>query len=217
MKKHFTISFILIASISWGQAQKLKNKHTVAVENTNFNVLIIGVKNPITIAVSGIPSEKIKVKINKGEITGSMGQYIVKETEAGIATLEVFIIDINGKESLVEKRDFKIKSIPDPLLLVNGITVSGNLTLQELLNIDILTITQPWDNLSEFTLSSFKVSMLNNGNIIEITAGGSKITDQMRTCFKQLKRGDIVYFEGGLVTGPDGLQRTAGPVKIKIL
>ena len=54
-----------------------------------MNVLYAGIDNPVSIAVPGIPSDKIKVAITDGTITGSNGKYIVKPGRGTAATIEV--------------------------------------------------------------------------------------------------------------------------------
>ena len=51
---------------------------TAVVAADKMNVFYIGVDNPISVAVPGIASDKLRVTVNNGTITGSNGKYIVK-------------------------------------------------------------------------------------------------------------------------------------------
>lgn len=87
-----------------------------AIALDKMNVLYIGVDNPVTIAVEGIPSDKLIVYMENGSIRGSNGKYIAKVTSTGTATINVATIK-NDKKVLLSTQTFRVKRIPDP---VNG-------------------------------------------------------------------------------------------------
>ena len=47
------------------------------VSADNMNIFYIGVDNPVSVAVPGVLSDKLKVTISEGSISGSNGKYTV--------------------------------------------------------------------------------------------------------------------------------------------
>ena len=64
-----------------------------------MNVFYIGVDNPISVAISGVPIEATKVSMDKGTITptAQLGQYHVRVFEVGKAMIYLEGKDRQGK------------------------------------------------------------------------------------------------------------------------
>lgn len=101
-KCYLILLFFLGCSALHGQ-----NKDNVSVSLDNLNALYLGIDNSITIAISGIPSENLKVKINTGSIEGKNGKYIAKIYKSGTAIIEIY-----DREKLIGTREFKCLFIP---------------------------------------------------------------------------------------------------------
>ncbi len=91
-----------------------KKETPVAIALDKMNVFYIGVDNPVTIAVPGVPADKLLVTIDHGTITGNNGRYIVRVAQTGETTITVAIIK-NEKKVLLSSQLFRIKRIPDPV------------------------------------------------------------------------------------------------------
>lgn len=85
-----------------------------AVAADKMNVLYVGVDNPISIAVAGIPDDKISTIINNGTIEGKNGKYIAKVNKSGTAIIEVFS-EANNKKKSIGKTEFRVKNVPNPV------------------------------------------------------------------------------------------------------
>jgi len=85
-----------------------------AIALDRMNVFYIGVDNPITVAVEGIPNEKVNVKISSGYFSGYMGKYMVHVTTPGETIIDVFIL-VNGKEILIKSTKYRVKFFPPPI------------------------------------------------------------------------------------------------------
>jgi TonB-dependent SusC/RagA subfamily outer membrane receptor len=86
----------------------------VALALDKMNVFYIGVDNPVTIAVPGVPSDRLLVNMNNGLISGSNGKYIVRVTTLGEATIKVSTIK-NDQRVALSTQSFRVKRIPDPV------------------------------------------------------------------------------------------------------
>lgn len=86
----------------------------VAIAVDKMNVLYIGVDNPITVAVPGIPSDKLLIQSDQGTINGSNGKYVIHVTTPGEAIIRVLTVR-DGRRVLLSSQVFRVKMIPDPV------------------------------------------------------------------------------------------------------
>ena len=85
----------------------------VAIAVDKMNVLYIGVDNPITVAVPGVPSDQLLVHIDQGSISGSKGKYTIRVTTPGETTIKVLTVR-DDRKVLLSSQTFRVKTIPDP-------------------------------------------------------------------------------------------------------
>ncbi len=98
--------------IECNNAEIIRNKTgnlQVAVALDKMNVMYMGIENPLTIAVSGIPSNELEVRMDNGTITGSNGKYIARVTAVGEAAIHV-----SSKGKLLGSTVYRVKRLPDP-------------------------------------------------------------------------------------------------------
>lgn len=93
---------------------------TAVVAADKMNVFYIGVDNPISVAVPGIASDKLRVTVNNGTITGSNGKYIVKVGNTTETVVQV-AAEINpGEVKVVGESKFRVKRIPEPVACIGN-------------------------------------------------------------------------------------------------
>jgi gliding motility-associated protein GldM len=95
------------------------SKSTAVVSPEKMNVLYIGVPNPLSISVPGVPADKITAKINNGSISGSNGSYMAKVNTTSNVTVDVYA-DIDGTNKKMGEMTFRVKKIPKPIPIVLG-------------------------------------------------------------------------------------------------
>ncbi len=96
-------------------SKALKSTPTVSVSADKMNLFYIGIENPITVAMAGVPSEKIKVSCENGEIEDlGNGHYIVRINTVGKKIIKVEADGIAPKEI-----EYRVKRIPDPTAMIN--------------------------------------------------------------------------------------------------
>ena len=87
-------------------------KIVTAVELTRMNVIYRGMDNHVKIVSSGCPTSKLEISIDKGTITGSNGEYIIRpKGNRG----EAFLI-VKCKGRIIQKRTLRIKRQPNPAI-----------------------------------------------------------------------------------------------------
>lgn len=92
---------------------KETTEQPVAIAVDKMNVLYIGVDNPITVAVPGVPSDQLLVHIDQGSISGSNGKYTIRVTTPGETTIKVLTVR-DDRKLLLSSQTFRVKTIPDP-------------------------------------------------------------------------------------------------------
>jgi len=191
-----------------------KQEYITAVSPTKMNVLYIGVDNPVSIAVTGAENGKITAEIDNGKITGENGNYIVRVQTLGVTTITVKV-----DEKIITQSKFRVKRVPDPIAIINGIGNSTELTKEKLLNaggIAIVLLNFDFDlrfDLVEFTLSAFPL-----GGFMQSEKSTSyKFSKPQIELINSTKSGDKIYIEDIQAKGPDGTVRNLGSLVIKII
>lgn len=179
-----------------------------AVAPTKMNVFYLGADNPVSIAVSGVPSNKIFPSISNGTIQKMGNNYVVHPQKLGVAVISV-TAEIDGKIVPAGTLEFRVKRIPDPVAKVagkKGGSIDRNTLLTQTM---VLADLENFDFDLRFDVVEFAIA----GNIkkgektIVYFSKSSKITDEQKSLIKEVPDGEYVYFQDIKVVGPDGKVR----------
>lgn len=91
MKTLATMMLFLFLVLCSYQSYSQKEINAV-ISADSMNLFYRGLDNPVSVAVPGISSDKLKVSIDNGTITGSNGKYVVngfKGKDVNVVHLEV--------------------------------------------------------------------------------------------------------------------------------
>jgi hypothetical protein len=171
---------------------------TVSVAADKMNVFYIGVENPITVAVEGVPSRNVTVTskdvqlIDKGK-----GRYAVTASKPGEAIL---LVSANGMEP--QKIRFRVKRIPDPVATLENpnlyFKTEGTVTAEDfketagvMLNMDGCFDYDHKLKVAEFSI--LKVPKM--GDPVEVYCRDGKLTDTAKKLIDSAVPGDTFYFE----------------------
>ncbi|MCX6259003.1 MAG: gliding motility protein GldM [Bacteroidia bacterium] len=194
----------------------------VVVSPAKMNVFYYGVDNPVDISVPGIPSENITPNFSNGSIikdTKTTGGWIVRPDKVDMKGLSTFIsvnAKIDGKLKEMGKKSFRVKTVPDPMAKVGG--QSGGFISKNLLMAQngVAAEIENFDFEMPFTVSSFLVSTVVKNYYQEYPSPNNKFTDQQLALFKNLRKGDKIYFEDIKAKGPDKTTRSLQPLVFRI-
>jgi hypothetical protein len=189
-------------------SKKTANSSLVAaVSPDKMNVFYLGADNPVTVAVSNISPEKVKVTIDNGTITGSKGNYIVRPNKIGKATVKVY----DGNKQ-VGYWEFRVKAVPDPVAKVAG-KKGGEISISKLLEAEKVLIDMEYFDFDiKFEATAFIISANIEGTAKEIKSTSPQITEDQKALIKQLKTGDKLIFNNIIAKGPDGRIRELYPI-----
>ena len=103
------ICFISLAMTLMSNGLVLAQDSLAAVVAADkLNVLFVGINNPVSIAVPGIASDKIGVKISRGTITGKNGKYVVFVDTVGEVAIEITAEESPGITRKVGDAGFRV-------------------------------------------------------------------------------------------------------------
>ncbi len=85
----------------------IHRKPTCVITTDKMEVLYVGIDNPLSVNVSGVPYEELNFSVDNGIITVADGKYIAKVVSPGTATIDVY----RGGEKIGSK-DFRVELPP---------------------------------------------------------------------------------------------------------
>lgn len=180
-------------------------KPSATVSADKMNVFYIGVDNPVTVSVPGIPNEKVKPSIAGGSMKSiGGGKYIVNVTQNGKATITINA-DFDGKTKTMAKSEFRVKRVPNPIPQIGGVSegfmdkgklASSGGIIAKLIDFDFdLTMV-----VTSFTMQTTKAGDLSP----KLLAKSNKFTPEMLNLLNSAKRGQKFWFENITAKAPDG-------------
>ena len=188
------------------------------VSADKMNVLYIGIDNPVSIAVPGVTSDKLKVTINNGTITGSNGKYIVKVEKVIETSIEVTAEIKPGEIKKCGTCVFRIKRIPDPTpCLGNFCNTTLYISKDELLKDPSINISMnlPFD--LKFEVVSFTATFKVKEDLVSKSVIGNTFNQGLIDLVKQTEELHKMYIEDIKVKGPDGSIRNLRSMIINII
>ncbi len=189
---------------------------SATVSADKMNVFYIGVDNPVTISVPGVPNDKVRASISNGSLspTGN-GKYIVKVTGGTEAVINVSA-DFGGSTKPMGSTPFRVKPLPTPKPYVAGKN-GGNYTKAEILGSAYVTaVMENFDFNLRYDVVSYVFTYKNAaGDLIDIPGAGYQLNQQMKTIIQNSRRGDRFWVENIVATGPGG-NKNLGSVAIRI-
>jgi hypothetical protein len=172
------------------------------VAAVNMNVLYRGMQNPIEIAVPGIPSDKVSVKVSNGTLNKTTEGYSVSPGEQAESVITVMVDNKN-----VTEKKFRVKEVPSPVAIFAGKS-EGQIDKETALKttrLDVELKDFVWD--LHFTIKSFVLLCSDGKNDFEESSADNKVTDKMKSLISDRKTGQYIVFKDIKAIGPDGKSR----------
>ena len=170
---------------------------------TNMNVLYRGIQNPISVSVAGYLPSQITVSCSNGKLTAinkKAGKYEINpvkltNNDSPIVTLYV---NRDGKRINMGTVDFKVKKVPDPVVMCGG-KVGGSVTRGELIASQQIIAKMkdfPFDrDALSYGVISYDVIAFYKGVRRNIpTVKGQRFNDAVKKAIKQTASGEVVTF-----------------------
>jgi gliding motility-associated protein GldM len=188
---------------------------SVVVSPTKMNVFYLGVDNPVDVSVAGVQPEQIDITVTNARSEKRGSSYIIRPIRPGNAFVVVFA-NIEGKKREMGRKEFRVKTVPAPVTMVNnqkgGFINQGVLLAQ----IGVFAEMENFDFDLKFTVTEFTVSAVVQGFVREYTSKTNKFTPDQKALIKSLSRGNSVYIQDVKAVGPDGSTRNLSTINLKL-
>jgi gliding motility-associated protein GldM len=188
---------------------------SVVVSPTKMNVFYLGVDNPVDVSVAGVQPEQIDISVTNARHVKQGGSYIIRPIRPGNAFVVVYA-NIEGKKREMGRKEFRVKTVPSPVTMVNnqkgGFINQGVLLAQ----IGVFAEMEAFDFDLKFTVTEFTVSAVVQGFVRDYTSKTNKFTVDQKALIKSLSRGNSVYIQDVKAVGPDGSTRSLSTINFKL-
>lgn len=191
---------------------------SLTVSADKMNVVYLGLENPISVSVPGIPNERLSVSTNNGTLKAlGNGKYILKVTQGQKLDVNVFATMENGERRSMGSINFRIKRIPKPFakfgdLIENGIMAKNLISAQ----FGLIAYYENFDFNIIPKINSFTMSIMTPGGSIELKSGNNLFTEEMKAQLKNVKKNQRIMFENIRAVGPDGIEVRLSPLTVKV-
>lgn len=173
-------------------SKALKSSPTVSVSADKMNLFYIGINNPITVAMAGIPTGKVKVTCDDAEIEDlGNGHYNVQ-----MKTIGKKIIKVEADGIALKEIEYRVKRIPDPISMIN-FSSGGAMSVY-----DFKRQKKIRANLQGFPLEEQCVIkdfvMTRQSKMmdpIEVKNNGANFNETTLELVENIQAGDVVYFD----------------------
>jgi len=197
------------------QQQYMVARPSAVVSPDKMNVFYIGVDNPVSVSVPGIPSKNIRVSMSSGSLNGSGGKYVAKVFNPGALTVTVSAEVSPGKSQVLSSTKFRAKRIPDPVARFSGRSGGAVPTVALKAQDAIYATLDNFDFDTRFRITKFSMIIANprESATVQVT-NGNNLNDEMRASLNTIKPGSHVIFDNIIAIGPDGSPRQLAPVAL---
>lgn len=201
------------------ESEYIVARPALTVSADKMNVMYMGVANPISVSVPGIPNERLQVSITSGTLKSlGNGKYEATGVKGPNASVNVSAKMENGETRNMGSISFRVKPLPKPYATFAGQT-GGKINLERV-KITTFVKTQYGDDF-EFnitpTLVSYDLSVFSRGQLADGgSAKGNYLTPQMLQLTKNLRKGDKIFISNIKAVGPDGLSRMLDDVTLTV-
>lgn len=201
------------------EANYLVAEPSATVSATAMNVFYSGVDNPLSISAPGFKPADIIVRAQGANVKNSGKDYIARVN--GNENKEAKIIvaaKIDGKEVVLSNNIFRIKPLPRPTTVLNGISRDEVRSVGFFKSFNEVTAEIP-DFLFDVKINveSFVCNIItSNGRSYRYNSSSNKLTEEMKKAIASLVTGDMVLFKDVRAKMPDGSSVIIYPITITI-
>jgi len=190
---------------------------TATVSADAMNVFYIGVDNPVSISVPGVPLDKVRPSISNGTLTAKGGgKYIVRVTGGSESKVSVGA-QIGEQVRSMGSSVFRIRKVPDPVPKIAG-SRGGDVAKGAI-------ITSPYiiPSLEDFVFDltfnvvSFDFTMKIGADLLTESTSGNALTTKMVNLIQNARKGDRCFIDKIRAIGPDNIPRDIGSISMRIM
>lgn len=189
---------------------------SAVVSPDKMNVLYIGVNNPISVSAPGTPTDKVRVSMSGGSISGAGGgKYNVRVSSPGTAHISVSAEVAPGKTQTLSSTEFRVKRIPDPIAKFAGKTGGSMATVALKAQNALFAKLDNFDFDATFKVTKFTMIIAKpRADAIVLSTSGGQLSSSMSSALNGIVPGTRVIFDNIVAVGPDGTSRQLNAVAL---
>ncbi len=203
------------------QVDYVVQKPAATVSADAMNVFYMGVDNPVSISVPGIPTEALQPRISGSGnqlIRRPNGGYTVRLSQnhninEGVTISALARID--GQVRNMGDAFFRVRVVPDPYPEIAGQT-EGAISKEILAGAPVIPKMKDFDFKMDFRITSFTMNTTVSGDFLEWKSSSNVQTEDMTNAIRRSNRGQRFSFENIRAVGDDGRTRNLPPVVFRI-
>lgn len=186
------------------------------VSAEKMNVLYIGVDNPMSISVPGIPKDKLRVSLSEGSLVGSAGNYVARVSNPGRVRFNVSG-EVNGQFRQLGSKEFRVRRVPPPLGKFGGIT-SGSLSAAVAkVQPGVFAELENFDFDLSYTVTRFTITIARRGQDPYVeTIAGNALSARTKQVLNTVAARDIISIDDIFVRGPSGVEKLPTGITVRI-
>lgn len=188
---------------------------SAVVSPDKMNVLYIGVDNPLSVSAAGTPTDKVKVNMTGGSLSGSGGKYNARVSSPGTARISISAEVAPGKMQTLSTTEFRVKRIPDPIAKFAGKTGGSMATVALKAQNAIFAKLDNFDFDANFKVTKFTMIIAKpRADAIVLSTSGGQLSSSMKSALNGITPGTRVIFDNIVAVGPDGTSRQLNAVAL---
>jgi gliding motility-associated protein GldM len=191
---------------------------SLTVAATKMNVFYIGVDNPVSISVPGIPDASLIPTISTGTLTKDPNgkDWIVRVTQGQPKAIISVTADYQGSNVPMGSAEFRVRREPSPSAEIAN-QVEGPIDKNSLLAAGaIIPAMKDFEFELYFEVKSFRMTTIIGGDAISKRANSNRFTEEMVSMIKSSRAGQKFVFENITAEGPDKTPRSLNPITLEI-
>jgi gliding motility-associated protein GldM len=201
------------------QSSFMVQQPSVTVSADKMNLFYIGVENPVSISVPGVPTENIRPSISSGAtLTPRGGTGYTVRVSPGTTEVRITVnAVVEGSSRSMGTSVFRVRNVPDPVAYIAG-RREGRISREELaLAGAIIPRLENFEFDMNFEIANFTMATQIAGDFRTFQGAGNRFTQEMMQVINNASRGQRVIFENITTRpGPDGRTRTLSPITFTI-
>lgn len=193
-------------------------KPSLTVAADKMNIVYLGLDNPISVSVPGVPNDRLTVVANNATLSkNGNGKYIMNNIRGQKVDVKVMATMEDGQKKDMGTMSFRVKRVPKPSPRIGEVKGEGLMSRDDFQRQKgIFANYEDFDFEATCKITSYEMSVNTNGYINSVSVKGNYITDEMHTIFKKLKKNEKVRFENIKAVGPDGQTVSLSPLTLKV-
>ncbi|MGM0497699.1 MAG: gliding motility protein GldM [Bacteroidota bacterium] len=191
----------------------------VVISPTKMNVFYVGIPNPVSISIPGIPAEDVRPTMTNGTISKvGPGNYQVKPNSSRQNCVVRVEGKVDGEFRSYGNQEFRVKDLPTPTAQVAGKS-GGDIDAEELeLQSGVFARMEDFLFDLNYEVTQFTVTTTDKGGYFQdLKKDGYKFDDEVITWIKNnVSPGRKVNFEDIKAVGPDGKAKDLNPITFTV-